>query len=258
MQSLLTSPPWFWCPPKSENLWYCLRVGLSTGVLWVGASGIEPAWQCRILKRLRFDPWLRKVSWRRKWKIPCAEELGGLWSMRSRRVGHDWVTEHRSVHLSPSPHCLCLHPLAQNTCSCTTLPSLVCPVALRHPSESQLRSHPCKPEGLSLCFRSPAGLCSRHPMRITRACGLLNPWPRDSDQASFRQAWAPVSVYYLLALVIVVQSLSCVRLFSTIWTVACQASLSFTVSQSLLKLMSIELIMPSHMYQTFNDIGYGT
>ena len=30
------------------------------------------------------------------------------------------------------------------------------------------------------------------------------------------------------------------------WTAACQASLSFTVSQSLLKLMSIELMMPSN------------
>ena len=38
-----------------------------------------------------------------------------------------------------------------------------------------------------------------------------------------------------------VQSLSCVRLFTTPWTAARQASLSFTVSQSLLKLVSIEL-----------------
>ena len=32
------------------------------------------------------------------------------------------------------------------------------------------------------------------------------------------------------------------------WTAACQASLSFTVSQSLLKLKSIELVMPSHHF----------
>ena len=32
----------------------------------------------------------------------------------------------------------------------------------------------------------------------------------------------------------------------TPWTAACQASLSFTISQSLLKLMSIELVMPSN------------
>ena len=43
-----------------------------------------------------------------------------------------------------------------------------------------------------------------------------------------------------------VQSLSCVRLFVTPWTATHQASLSFTTSQSLLKLMSIELVMPSN------------
>ena len=40
-----------------------------------------------------------------------------------------------------------------------------------------------------------------------------------------------------------VQSLSCVRLFVTPWTAACQASLSFTISQSLFKFMSIESVM---------------
>ena len=39
-----------------------------------------------------------------------------------------------------------------------------------------------------------------------------------------------------------VQSLSCVRLFATPWTAACQASLSITNSWGLLKLMSIELV----------------
>ena len=42
------------------------------------------------------------------------------------------------------------------------------------------------------------------------------------------------------------QSLSCVRLFPTPWTAAHQASLFLTNSQSLLKLMSIELVMPSN------------
>ena len=42
------------------------------------------------------------------------------------------------------------------------------------------------------------------------------------------------------------QSLSHVQLFATAWTAACQASLSITNSRSLLKLMSIELVMPSH------------
>ena len=43
-----------------------------------------------------------------------------------------------------------------------------------------------------------------------------------------------------------VQSLSRVWLFATPWTAGCQASLSITNSQSLLKLMSIELVMPSN------------
>ena len=42
------------------------------------------------------------------------------------------------------------------------------------------------------------------------------------------------------------QFLSHVRLFATPWTAACQASMSITNSQSLLKLMSIELVMPSN------------
>ena len=40
--------------------------------------------------------------------------------------------------------------------------------------------------------------------------------------------------------------LSCVRLFAIPWTAARQASLSITNSQSLLKLMSIESVMPSN------------
>ena len=43
-----------------------------------------------------------------------------------------------------------------------------------------------------------------------------------------------------------VQSLSCVQLFATSWTAPHQAFLSITNSRSLLKLMSIELVMPSN------------
>ena len=45
-----------------------------------------------------------------------------------------------------------------------------------------------------------------------------------------------------------VQSLSRVQLFATPWTAACQASLSITNSRSLLKLMSIESVMPSNHF----------
>ena len=47
-------------------------------------------------------------------------------------------------------------------------------------------------------------------------------------------------------LIVVVRLLSHVRLFAALWTAAHQASLSFTILQSLLKLMSIESMMPSN------------
>ena len=50
---------------------------------------------------------------------------------------------------------------------------------------------------------------------------------------------------YKCTYIVVFQLLSCVQLFVTPWTAAQEASLSFTISQSLLKLMSIESVMSS-------------
>ena len=47
-------------------------------------------------------------------------------------------------------------------------------------------------------------------------------------------------------IVIVFQLLSCIWLFATPWTIPHWAALSFTISWSLLKLMSIESVMPSN------------
>ena len=52
--------------------------------------------------------------------------------------------------------------------------------------------------------------------------------------------------YICTSAVVTVQPLSRVQLFVTPWTAALQASLSITNSQSLLKLMSIESVMPSN------------
>ena len=46
--------------------------------------------------------------------------------------------------------------------------------------------------------------------------------------------------------IVVVQLAGCVWFSSTSWTVACQASLSLTISQSFLKFMPIALVMPSN------------
>ena len=40
------------------------------------ASGKEPTWQCRTLKRRRFDPWVGKIPWRRAWQ-PTSVYLPG-------------------------------------------------------------------------------------------------------------------------------------------------------------------------------------
>ena len=86
-------------------------------------------------------------------------------------------------------------------------------------------------------------------------------WPRDTIESFPLQGPAvslqrgtglqPLLGYHSMSLMsfqffVVVQSLSHVRFFVTPWTTAHQASLSFTISHSLLKLMSIELVMPSN------------
>ena len=47
---------------------------------------------------------------------------------------------------------------------------------------------------------------------------------------------------------VVVQSLSCVQLFATPWTAVCQAPLSFSTSQNLLRFMSTESMMLSNHF----------
>ena len=54
------------------------------------------------------------------------------------------------------------------------------------------------------------------------------------------------STLYTVTFVTVVQLLTHVQLFATPWTAAHQASLSFTISWSLFRLTSIELVMPSN------------
>ena len=66
--------------------------------------------------------------------------------------------------------------------------------------------------------------------------------------ADFRQDefWTDISWLITCHQVTTVQSLSCVRLFVTQWTAALQASLSFTISWSWLKLMSSKSGMSSN------------
>ena len=70
---------------------------------FLGGSVVKnlPA-NARRCKRCRFDPWVGKILWRRKWKpthvlawrILQTEKPGGLQSIVSQRVGHDWAHKH--------------------------------------------------------------------------------------------------------------------------------------------------------------------
>ena len=44
------------------------RVGMKEKGFPGGASGKEPACECRRRKRHRFDPWVEKIPWRRAWQ----------------------------------------------------------------------------------------------------------------------------------------------------------------------------------------------
>ena len=74
-----------------------------------GASGKEPACKCRRCKSHGFDPWIRKIAWRRKmathssilgWRIPM--DRGSWWATVHRvakKSDKTEVTEHSRVHI---------------------------------------------------------------------------------------------------------------------------------------------------------------
>ena len=96
-------------------------------------------------------------------------------------------------------------------------------------------------------------VCNRSfPQSLQRESGPahnspLGSWPPEPKGSTF--LWFPVTQFVVLCYrrsVVVVQLLSHVRLSETPQTAAHQASQSFTISRSLLKLMSIESMMPSN------------
>ena len=78
----------------------------STNFYWLGlpkCSGKESACQCRRPKRLRFDPWVRKIPWRRKWQpapifLPgeshVQRNLMGYSPWGRKRIRYDLAAEH--------------------------------------------------------------------------------------------------------------------------------------------------------------------
>ena len=87
--------------------------------------------------------------------------------------------------------------------------------------------------------------CSSRKNKLIQ--GIIFTW-----QKTTTRQWAWMKLIHtkvwmnVKSIIVVVQSLTPVWLFETPWTAAHQTSMSFTVSRSLLKLMSIKSAMPSN------------
>ena len=82
------------------------------------------------------------------------------------------------------------------------------------------------------------------PWSLALQGGFLTNEPPERPKAE-RFKWAS-DLQQVIVVVVTVQPLHRVQLFESPWTAAHQASLSFTISWSLLRLMSIESMMPSN------------
>jgi len=92
-------------------------------------------------------------------------------------------------------------------------------------------------------------ICRLIPFKLTAYYWTSNLVIRSfQNQRKFYPLHSTLSSLPNSYVVAVVHSLNHVQLFVTPWTAVCQASLSFTISQSLLKLISIELVMPSNHF----------
>ena len=148
------------------------------------------------------------------WRIPWTEELGGLQSM-----GSQTQTQLRDILVGS-----CQHLLMALDPECSQLsqlfPNQLCALVL-------LITH-CQSCVNSCCWHVLA-LASSYS-----SCGILCFLSVLSSYETWNQLCCSV------------QSLSHVQLFATPWTAACQPSLSINNPESLLKLMSIESVMPSN------------
>jgi len=172
------------------------------------------------------------------WRIPGTGEPGGLPSLGSHRVGHDW----RDLAAAAAVFSLCLKQKpweggAENSL-CNT-----CDMG-QVPCDPDLRESWGSVSGVDLGWQiSPAeGLGHRWGQVYLRRPVRWSDTGRSQRWSHWviRKTCTLAGLHYNL----VVQLLSRVWLFVTTWTVAHQASQSFTISWSLF--LFIELMMPSN------------
>ena len=86
-----------WILVKSMKLIHYLSIHSG----FPGCSVVKNCLKCRRHKRCKFNPWVGKISWRRKWQSTQYSCLGtpmgrGAWQTAVHgvaRVGHDWATK---------------------------------------------------------------------------------------------------------------------------------------------------------------------
>ena len=87
---------------QTNDIYYChqLSPGLRT---WCAEWSSDKEASCRRCRRHGFDPWVRKISWNKKWQPPPVslpekfhqqKRLAGYSPWSCKRVGHNWATEH--------------------------------------------------------------------------------------------------------------------------------------------------------------------
>ena len=97
----------FWTFQLLTCISYFLRWGFPGGL-----SGKNFACQCRSCRRWRFDPWIRKIPWRRKWQPTPVFLLGESHGQRSltgyspKELGTTEATEHTCTFLKIATYCL--------------------------------------------------------------------------------------------------------------------------------------------------------
>ena len=141
------------------------------------------------------------------WKIEWTDEAGGLQSIGPQKVRHDWSHWARAQ----------------------------VPYYCKFPSSDCFLLH-----ALSFYMISSIFIC----LKLFFWLPLLPYWLFRSEFLNFHIFMN--FLFFLIFILSSIQSLSHVQPFVTPWTAACQASLSITNSKSLLKLMSIESVMPSN------------
>ena len=205
----------------------CLENPRDGGAWWAAVYGVTQS-QTRLKRRSSSS----SSSWTCDW-------LRGEWGIRDC-----------SCSLEVNPHHPALKDIVLNCATGEASPPLTSEEtgkqtflnapSIRKAPPPQLRTLPKQPPRLrqiskQLEFgarRGAGALCTQKKLRI----GKTPHWPIRSQ----KELWNPPPPLSS------VQSLSRVRLFATPWTAASQSSLSITNSWSLLKLMSIESMMPSN------------